>query len=77
MAIALHPSSTAAEVLSPVGPVVVCDLFVALQSTNNPHLLAPAGKYPVTVTLADVSQTLDRNHIQQAYATLRIAKGAA
>lgn len=59
----------------PSGRLVACDPFAFLQRGNNPLVLVPPGKYPVTVTLADVSPALDRSHIREAYTTLRIAEG--
>jgi hypothetical protein len=59
----------------PSGKLVACDPFVFLQASDNPHVLVPPGRYPVSVTLADVSENLDRSHIREAYATVRLANG--
>ena len=59
----------------PSGKLVACDPFVMLESSGNPHVLVPPGHYPLSVTLADVSPNLDRTHIREAYATVRIANG--
>jgi hypothetical protein len=59
----------------PSGRLVACDPFAYLESGNNPHILVPPGQYPVTVTLADVSDNLDRSHIREAYVTVRLAPG--
>jgi len=60
----------------PSGKLVACDPFVFLEQANNPHVIVPPGRYPVSVTLADVSENLDRSHIREAYATVRITTGA-
>jgi uncharacterized protein DUF4241 len=57
------------------GKLVACDPFAFLRSSDNPHVLVPPGRYPVSVTLADVSENLDGSHIREAYATVRIANG--
>jgi len=59
----------------PSGKLVACDPFVFLEARNNPHVLVPPGRYPVSVTLADVSENLDRGEVREAYVTLRIASG--
>ena len=59
----------------PSGKLVACDPFVFLQVSDNPHVLVHPGRYPVSVTLADVSEKLDGSHIREAYATVRIANG--
>lgn len=59
----------------PSGKLVACDPFVELQESDNAHVLVPPGRYPVSVTLADVSANLDRRDVREAYATLRIANG--
>jgi hypothetical protein len=60
----------------PSGKLIACDPFVYLQPSDNPHVLVPPGRYPVSVTVADVSENLDRSDIREAYATVRIAPGA-
>ena len=59
----------------PSGKLVACDPFAFLEMSDNPHVLVPPGRYPVSVTLADVSEELDRSHIREAYATVRIKNG--
>jgi hypothetical protein len=59
----------------PSGRLVACDPFAFLQTYNNPHVLAPSGRFPVTVTLADVSKKLDRSHIREAYASIIFREG--
>lgn len=58
------------------GKLVACDPFVFLQESDNPHVLVPPGCYPVSVTLADVSENLNRSNIREAYATVRLANGS-
>ena len=58
------------------GKLVACDPFAFLQRSDNPHVLVPPGRYPVSVTLADVSENLDGSDIREAYATIRITDGA-
>lgn len=60
----------------PSGKLVACDPFVFLQESDNAYVPVPPGRYPVSVTLADVSKNLDRGEIREAYATVRIADGA-
>lgn len=60
----------------PSGRLVACDPFAFLRPSDNPHVLVPPGRYPVSVTLADVSPNLDGSEIREAYATVRIAPGA-
>lgn len=59
----------------PSGKLVACDPFAFLQGADNPHVLVPPGRHPVSVTLADVSENLDRSDIREAYATVRFANG--
>ena len=63
------------ELTLPSGKLVACDPFVFLQMSDNPHVLVPPGRYPVSVTLADVSENLDGSHIREAYATVRMVNG--
>ncbi len=41
-----------------------------MKPEGNPHVVVPPGRYPVTVTMADVSDDLTRSHIREAYATI-------
>ena len=59
----------------PSGKLVACDPFAFLQGSGNPHVLVPPGRYPVSVTVAEVSENLDRSEIREAYATVRLANG--
>ena len=64
------------HLILPSGKLVACDPFVFLEPSDNPPVLVPPGRYPVSVTMADVSENLDHSHIREAYATIRIAPGA-
>lgn len=59
----------------PSGRLVVCDPFAFMRAKNNPYIITPTGRFPVTVTLADVSENLDRSHIREAYASIYFADG--
>lgn len=59
----------------PTGKLVACDPFAFMQVRNNPHAIVPPGRYPVIVTLADVSEKLDRSHIREAYASILLKEG--
>ncbi len=59
----------------PSGRLAVCDPFAFMRSGNNPHILTPTGRFLVTVTVADISQNLDRTHIREAYASIHFANG--
>ncbi len=63
------------SLLVPSGRLAVCDPFAFMRPKNNPHILTPTGRFPVTVTLADVSDLLDRSHIREAYASIHFAEG--
>lgn len=54
----------------PSGRLVVCDPFATMRQHHNPEIQVPPGRYPVRVTLADVSETHDGSHIREAYASL-------
>jgi len=54
----------------PSGRLVACDPFVRLSPVNTPFIIAPLGKFRVSVTLADVSEKQDRSHIREAYASV-------
>jgi hypothetical protein len=49
---------------------VACDPFVFLSPNDTPFIIAPKGRFPVIVTLADVSEKQDRSHIREAYASV-------
>jgi hypothetical protein len=63
------------SLLVPSGKLSVCDPFAFMRPRDNPHIITPTGKFPVTVTLADVSGNLDRSHIREAYASIHFADG--
>ncbi len=63
------------EVALPSGRLVACDPFAGMYMGGNPFIEVPPGRYPVSVTLADVSPEQNRSHIREAYATVRIAQG--
>lgn len=54
----------------PTGLLAVCDPFAMMAFSGNPTIQLPPGKYPVKVTLADVSGQRDGSHIREAYASL-------
>lgn len=58
------------ELLVPTGRLVVADPFIFLRPSGNKIVSIPPGRYPVKVTLADVSKEGDGSHIREAYATL-------
>lgn len=58
------------ELALPSGRLAVCDPFVFLSPSDTPFIFVPKGRFPVIVTLADVSETLDRSHIREAYASI-------
>ncbi|HYE74452.1 MAG TPA: DUF4241 domain-containing protein, partial [Blastocatellia bacterium] len=51
----------------PSGKLVACDPFAFMRKGDNPHVIVPPGRYPALVTLADVSENLDRSEIREAY----------
>jgi hypothetical protein len=58
------------ELFVPSGQLVACDPFVFLKPRDNPHIVVPRGRFPVVVTLADVSAAHDRSHVREAYASI-------
>jgi hypothetical protein len=54
----------------PSGRLVACDPFAGLSPKDMPFIIVPTGKFPVVVTLADVSDKQDRSHIREAYASI-------
>jgi hypothetical protein len=64
------------DLLLPSGRLVACDPFVFLEPGNNSHVVVPAGRFPVIVTLADVSPAQDRSHVREAYASIVFRAGA-
>ena len=61
------------ELTLPSGKLVACDPFACLQKGGNVYVSVPPGRYPVYVTLADVSDEYDGSHIREAYASLVFA----
>lgn len=58
------------ELELPSGRLAVCDPFVFLSKTRTPFVVAPKGRFPVVVTLVDVSEKQDRSHVREAYASI-------
>jgi hypothetical protein len=54
------------ELALPNGRLVACDPFVVLSPMDTPFIVTPRGRFPVAVTLADVSEKQDRTHIREA-----------
>src|SRR5215831_15887904 len=63
------------DLLLPSGRLVACDPFASLEHGNNRFVPVPKGKFPVIVTLADVSDKQDKSHIREAYASIVFAQG--
>lgn len=62
----------------PSGKLVACDPFAAmLGDGSDAYISLPPGRYPVQVTLADVSGAHDGSHVREAYLSLVLADGAA
>ena len=59
----------------PSSRLVACDPFAFMEAKNNPHINVPQGRFPVSVTLIDLSEKQDRSHIREAYASLIFKKG--
>ena len=64
------------ELVVPTGQLVACDPFAAMQRGGNPAISIPPGRYPVKVTLLDVSGRGDGSHIREAYASLLLSDRA-
>ncbi len=64
------------EIYLPSGRLVACDPFVCLEPKRTAFVHAPKGRFPVIVTLADVSEKQDRSHIREAYASIIFSPGA-
>jgi hypothetical protein len=54
----------------PSGRLVACDPFVFLRARDNPYVPVPRGRFPVFVTLADISPVQDKSHVREAYASI-------
>lgn len=63
------------DLLVPSGRLVACDPFVFLAPNDMPFIVVPRGKFPVVVTLVDVSEKQDRSHIREAYASIVFSAG--
>ena len=58
------------DLIMPTGLLAVCDPFAMLNLSGNPTIQVSPGKYPVKVTLADVSGLRNGSHVREAYASL-------
>jgi hypothetical protein len=63
------------ELELPSGRLVACDPFVCLELRNNRYVPVPKGRFPVFVTLADVSKQQDKSHVREAYASIVFSEG--
>ncbi|SMC27850.1 Protein of unknown function [Andreprevotia lacus DSM 23236] len=59
------------------GRLVPCDPFVTLDRHDNIQIAVPPGRYPVTVTVADVSDEQDGSHEREAYLSLQLSNAAS
>jgi hypothetical protein len=57
------------EIALPNGRLVACDPFVCLEIQNS-FIRVPKGRFPVFVTLADVSAAQDKSDVREAYASV-------
>lgn len=62
------------ELRVPSGQVEACDPFVTLGESGS--FPVPPGTYPVRVTVADVSEEGEEEHLREAYLSLVVADGA-
>ncbi|HTI73180.1 MAG TPA: DUF4241 domain-containing protein [Candidatus Limnocylindria bacterium] len=58
------------KLVLPSGRLAACDPFVFLSPRSTPFIVTPKGRFPVAVTLADVSEKQDRSHVREAYASI-------
>lgn len=58
----------------PSGQLEAADPFTLLG--QGPVIEVPAGEHPVSVTVADVSETQDGSHLREAYLSIEFAPGA-
>jgi hypothetical protein len=58
------------ELVMPTGLLAICDPFAMMEVSGNPTVQLPPGRYPVKVTLADVSGLHDGAHLREAYASV-------
>lgn len=61
------------ELEVPSGRLVACDPFAAMRRGGNPFVQIPTGRFPVRVTIADVSEEGDGSHLREAYASLLLS----
>lgn len=61
------------ELVANHGRLVVCDPIFYLEPNGNPFIPIPPGRYPVKVTVADVSAAGDGSHLRNAYASLLLS----
>jgi hypothetical protein len=47
-----------------------------MRQGGNPFVQLPAGRYPVRITIADVSKELDGSHLREAYASVVLGSAA-
>ena len=64
------------ELVVPTGKLLACDPFAFMRPAGNLCVDVPPGRYPVFVTLADVSGVGDGSHMREAYATLLLDSAA-
>ena len=58
------------EIALPTGLLAICDPFAMMEVAGNPTVQLPPGRYPVKVTLADVSGLRDGSDLVEAYASV-------
>ncbi len=61
------------EIVLPTGLLAICDPFAMMEVSGNPAIPLPPGKYPVKVTLADVSGLRDGSQLREAYASVLLS----
>ena len=59
------------------GRLVPCDPFVTLERDQNVELAVAPGRYPVKVTIADVSEKQDGSHEREAYLSVLLSDAPA
>jgi hypothetical protein len=64
------------DLVVPTGHLVACDPFSNLEDAlDGPFVRVPPGKYPVRVTVADVSGKRNGSHLRHAYLSLLLGDG--
>jgi len=58
------------ELVMPTGQLLACDPFFLMLPSDNATITVPPGRYPVKVTVADISEQGDGSNLREAYATL-------